>query len=76
MNIRIENHEKHPSGAKAQIRFVPFAAVRAEALTYQSCPVTKQACICIFPQPIQLRLKPAFLRRSAHSPHKFPKRKQ
>jgi hypothetical protein len=29
------------AGAKAQVCFFALAAVRAEALTYQSCPVTK-----------------------------------
>jgi hypothetical protein len=33
--------EKHPSGAKAHVDFAAFTAVRAKALTYQSCPVTK-----------------------------------
>jgi hypothetical protein len=33
--------EQHPSGAKAHVDFAAFTAVRAKALTYQSCPVTK-----------------------------------
>jgi hypothetical protein len=30
--------KEHPSGAKARVDFAAFTAVRAEALTYQSCP--------------------------------------
>jgi thiamine-monophosphate kinase len=33
-----ETGEEHPSGAKAHVDFVALTAVRAEALTYQSCP--------------------------------------
>jgi hypothetical protein len=31
-----------PSGAEARVDFVAFAAVRAKALTYQSCPDTER----------------------------------
>jgi hypothetical protein len=34
--------EKLPSGAKAHVDFRSLMAVRAEALTYQSCPDTKR----------------------------------
>jgi phosphoribosyl 1,2-cyclic phosphodiesterase len=38
----VEAEEEHPSGAKARIDNEAFTAVRAKALTYQSCPDTEQ----------------------------------
>jgi release factor glutamine methyltransferase len=46
--------EIFPSGAKARVDFATFTAVRAKALTYQSCPDTKQSffAACLAPEGI------------------------
>jgi hypothetical protein len=60
--------EKHPSGAKAHVDFAAFTAVRAKALTYQSCPVTK---------PLYTKNEIALLIRQENSgiySHPFPQK--
>ena len=59
--------ERFPAGAEARHVLGLFAAVRAEALTYQPCPDTKQtdlafAVRCLIPQG----LKPSLILLAVH----------
>jgi iron complex outermembrane receptor protein len=61
--------KKRPSGAKAQIFFAAFAAVRTKVLTYQSCPfkASSLSAACLIPSVMLLCCMAAPLSVTAQS---------